>query len=89
MDKQDEMVNEAKKYVIFVGKIKLTFSDPKVKASQLLSEYSDGDLSELILVATQGRSGKAVEEYQSTDTVDLSKKHHKHFRVEANGGGRA
>lgn len=80
---------EKKQYVVFVGKVKLTYDEPLVPASRLLSESGATPVDKFILEALKGESGQAVHEYQYNEQVDLTEQHNQHFRAVPSGGGRA
>lgn len=76
-------------YVIFVGNVKIIFDEPKVKASNILLEYGEEDPANYILLAIKGKNGESIKSYEPSDIVDLTEKHHKFFRTQLKGGGRA
>lgn len=80
---------ETKSYIVFVGKVKLSYEESPIPASRLLADGGATPVEKFILEGLQGESGRAVKEYQPNDMVDLNEQHSKHFRAVPSGGGRA
>jgi len=74
-------------YVIHIGKVKLEYDTPEVKASTILEQAGAEPPSDYILEATQGEGGKVQEQFSGDQLVDVAKHHH--FRFVPKGGGRA
>jgi hypothetical protein len=76
-------------YVVHVGRVKLEYGEPMVRASQILEDANFTPAEEFVLEALQGANQPATREYQATDLVDLGGKDSHHFRAVPRGGGRA
>lgn len=75
------------KYEIHVGKVKLEYDTPEVKADTILKDAGAEPPADYNLEATQGEGGKVLKEFTGEQLVNLEE--YKHFRFVPKGGGRA
>ena len=76
-------------YVIFVGDIVEKWHEAIVAAEQIMREAGVSDPSKFVLEALDHKGGKAVAEFQPQESVNLTEKERKFFRVTPGGGGRS
>ncbi len=72
---------------IFVGEIREEWRQDKVLASEIMAGAGTTDPTGFILEALERRNGKAVQDFNPGDTVDLTLKDRKFFRITPGGGG--
>ncbi len=76
-------------YVIFVGDIQEKWNDATITAGQIMKEAGVSEPDQFVLEALDHKGGTPVAEFGSQDSVDLTVKDRKFFRVTPGGGGRS
>jgi hypothetical protein len=76
-------------YVIFVGDIQEKWRESSVTAKQIMEEAGVDGPEQYVLEALSHKGGTPVAEFKASDTVDLTAKERKFFRVTPGGGGRS
>ena len=71
---------------IFVNSVKEEWDQNQVLASDIMKK-AGGPVDNAILEALERPDGKAVQDFSPKDTVDLTEKDRKFFRITAGGGG--
>ena len=73
-------------FVIFVNTVKEEWDQSRVLASDIMKE-AGGPVDNAILEALDRQNGKAIQDFNPGQTVDLSERDRKFFRITAGGGG--
>ena len=72
---------------IFVGEVKEVWDQNEVLASQIMQKAGVTSIDGFILEALDHQNGKAVQDFNPGDKVDLTLKDRKFFRITPGGGG--
>lgn len=76
-------------HVIFVGDIQEKWNESAAPADQIMRQAGVTEPTQFVLEALDHKGGTPVAEFNSTDSVDLTAKDRKFFRVTPGGGGRS